>query len=45
MTLDYILRELGTEIDQMTVTLLWNAEEDLDLTFNCDDGTTIDWNH
>ena len=40
-TMDEILRSEGTEVSSLTVTLLWNAEENLDLTFVCDEQTTI----
>jgi len=34
----------GIQIDTLTITLLWNAEADLDVSFTCDDdGVTIDW--
>ena len=29
-------------MSKVSVTLLWNAEENLDLTFSCDEWTTID---
>ena len=43
--------QLGSIIDgeglsathSLIITLLWNAEQDLDLTFDCDDGTTIEY--
>ena len=31
----------GTEIHALSITLLWNADEDLDVTFYCDEQTTI----
>ena len=40
-----ILLAEGTEITALTISLFWNADEDLDLTFYCDDGTVIDWNN
>ena len=43
ITLNNILRNEGTYVDALTITLLWNADDDLDLAFICDDGETIDW--
>jgi len=37
-----MLRAIGTEIKEFSITLIWNAEEDLDLSFTCSDGTVID---
>lgn len=36
-----ILDGIGATGAQLTVTLLWDAEVDLDLHFSCDDGTEI----
>ena len=35
----------GTEIHALSITLLWNADEDLDVTFYCDDGVTLNWDN
>jgi len=40
-----ILNDNEYQVDTLTITLLWNAEEDLNLSFNCDDETTIDINN
>ena len=40
---DEILKQEGTYVDAFTITLLWNADDDLDLAFDCHDGKTIDW--
>ena len=40
-----ILTTEGTQMYPLSITLLWNAEEDLDLTFTCDDGITLDWDN
>ena len=32
-------------MDSLSITLLWNSDEDLDLSFNCEDGVTIDWSY
>ena len=44
-TLYMILMGEGTYPHALTITLLWNAEEDLDITFTCNDGVTLDWNN
>ena len=40
-----ILRGEGTQVDQLTITLLWNADDDLDLSFVCDDTVEVNWNY
>ena len=40
-----ILRGEGTQVDQLTITLLWNADDDLDLSFVCDDTVEVNWSY
>lgn len=43
--LQSILSAEGTSVNELTITLFWNADEDLDVTFQCVDGVTIDWSN
>ena len=38
-----MLKGIGTEMSELSITLLWNAEEDLDLQLTCPDGTSVDY--
>ena len=40
--IDLVLEDLDVEASDLTVSLFWNADADLDLTFQCHDGVTID---
>ena len=40
-----ILNGEDTEMSTLSITLFWNADEDLDLTFICDQYNTIDWDN
>ena len=43
--LEAITSWAGSAPDKLTVTLLWDAEEDLDLAFVCQDGVKINWDN
>ena len=40
-----IIEASGSETDKLVISLLWNAEEDLDLAFTCEDDVRIDWSN
>ena len=43
-SINKILKNAGSHADHLTITLLWNTDDDLDLGFDCiDDGKTINW--
>ena len=43
--LESILLSEGSGVDQLTITLLWNTDDDLDVSFTCDDGQILNWNN
>lgn len=38
-----ILAAIGADPSPLTITLIWDAQVDLDLYFYCDDGTQINY--
>ena len=44
-SIDQILNFYNTQVQSLTITLFWNAQEDIDLSFECYDGVIINYDN